>query len=133
MLPTDRQRNDTTSRDQFDRSTKYIVQLQTTSTSGDECTRNITPKHDHGMWCYDQLERKAKQFKHENVPGTNQRIQPKFDFFVDLTVDVVEFGKVLSQAGAELQSGIREQYGSFCSTVLHCLFKYLLRIQPHTV
>ena len=50
MQPTDDcQRKDTTSRDQFDRSTKYMVQLQTTSTSGDEHTRNITPKHDHGM------------------------------------------------------------------------------------
>ena len=60
------------------------------------------------MFCYDQLERKAKQFKYENVPGTNQKIQPKFSVFVDPTVDVVEFGKILSQAGAELQSGNRK-------------------------
>ena len=85
-----------------------MVQLQTTSNNGAHGNREITPKHDHGMFCYNQLERKAKRFKHENVPGTNQRIQPKFNVLVDLTVDVVEFGKILSQAGAELQSGNRE-------------------------
>ena len=108
MRPTDSQRKDTTSRDQFDRSTKYMVQLQTTSTSGDKRTREITPKHDHGMFCYDQLEIKSKRFKHENVPGTRQRIQSKFSLFLGPTVDIVEFGKILSEASAELQSGKRE-------------------------
>ena len=96
------QQKDTISRDQSDRSTKYIVQLQTTSKNSDHRTQEITPKHDHAIFCYDQLERKAKQFKYENVPGTNQRIQSKINDFVDPTVDIIEF------AGAELQSVNRE-------------------------
>ena len=79
-----------------------------TSISGNKRTRNITPKHDHGMFCYDQVERKRKRFKHENVPGTRQRIQPKFSILLGPTVDAVEFGESLSQAGTELQSGTRE-------------------------
>ena len=59
----------TTSRDQFERTSKYMVQLQTTSKmqSDDKRTPKLAPKHDHGQFCYDELGRKIKQLKHENV------------------------------------------------------------------
>ena len=104
----DRQRKDTTSRDQHDRATKHMVQLQTTSTSSDERTRENTPKHQHGMWCFDQLKRKDNRFKDENIPGTTWRLQEKFIVFLDPTVDPKELGNVLSRAGDELKNGKRE-------------------------